>query len=373
MSPTGTQVQLSRGAPSTHDRASAPAGSGSAPAHRISAPGSSRRALGTHDPALAGCIAALVTEIQRWRATPQLRRTDFQRQKVRGELPATGFDGHYNEEDGELVFTHVRAPSQAQVREVSARVARRVHRLAIRHSIVDDTGEPLWGSDDLDTIRPEPWVFGWLTQDGDAIAALDRLGGGRESSAEVDGFSIHAGTVVESGDVDGRERLCRYVARPPLADAQLSMARDGRVALRLSRPKRNGATHAFMSPVQLLRRIATLMPRAGQNLIRYAGVLAANSSMRSRVVPTPTAAVRTSSTSTPAARAPRASDIDWARLLRRVYDIDALRCPCGGQMRIIALIEDPVVARGILKHLHLEADAGDPAPARGPPLWSDAP
>jgi hypothetical protein len=27
------------------------------------------------------------------------------------------------------------------------------------------------------------------------------------------------------------------------------------------------------------------------------------------------------------------SRIDWATLLRRVYDIDALACPCGGRLR----------------------------------------
>ena len=34
----------------------------------------------------------------------------------------------------------------------------------------------------------------------------------------------------------------------------------------------------------------------------------------------------------------------WARLLKRVFDIDLEHCPqCGGDLKIIAAIEDPAV------------------------------
>jgi hypothetical protein len=33
--------------------------------------------------------------------------------------------------------------------------------------------------------------------------------------------------------------------------------------------------------------------------------------------------------------------MSWARLLKRVCDIDVERCPCGGKLKIIAAIEDP--------------------------------
>ena len=68
----------------------------------------------------------------------------------------------------------------------------------------------------------------------------------------------------------------------------------------------------------------------------------------------------------------------WAELLQRVFEVDALQCPCcGGRMRILAAITDPDVARRILMCLWL--------PPRAPPLalavatqpavssWVDAP
>ena len=44
----------------------------------------------------------------------------------------------------------------------------------------------------------------------------------------------------------------------------------------------------------------------------------------------------------------------WAILLKKVWDIDALRCPkCGGRMKAISVIERPSVIRRILDHLEL--------------------
>jgi len=59
----------------------------------------------------------------------------------------------------------------------------------------------------------------------------------------------------------------------------------------------------------------------------------------------------------------RARRIAWAVLLKRVFEVDALRCPaCGGRMRLIAAITDPSVARQILECLALPPRAPSLAP-----------
>lgn len=61
--------------------------------------------------------------------------------------------------------------------------------------------------------------------------------------------------------------------------------------------------------------------------------------------------------------------ISWARLLRRVFNIDISVCSkCKGQIRIIAAIEDPKVIKKILDHMGLPSSAPRLQPARGPPL-----
>jgi hypothetical protein len=51
----------------------------------------------------------------------------------------------------------------------------------------------------------------------------------------------------------------------------------------------------------------------------------------------------------------------WAVLLKKVWDVDALKCPkCGGKMKVISFIEQPSVIRRILKHLDLWEDPRPP-------------
>ncbi len=61
----------------------------------------------------------------------------------------------------------------------------------------------------------------------------------------------------------------------------------------------------------------------------------------------------------------RSARMSWARLLKRVFDIDVEHCPhCGGNLKIIAAIEDPSVITKILDHLGLATRAPPRAPAR---------
>ena len=58
---------------------------------------------------------------------------------------------------------------------------------------------------------------------------------------------------------------------------------------------------------------------------------------------------------------PRAGS--WPDLLRHTFAVDVFACPrCGGRMRVIATIEDPVVIRKILTHLVLPTEPPTPRP-----------
>jgi hypothetical protein len=63
----------------------------------------------------------------------------------------------------------------------------------------------------------------------------------------------------------------------------------------------------------------------------------------------------------------------WARLIRKIYEVDPLVCPkCKGAMRIISSIEDPSVIRSILAHLGLWLTRARPPPkAHAPPGGHD--
>ena len=62
----------------------------------------------------------------------------------------------------------------------------------------------------------------------------------------------------------------------------------------------------------------------------------------------------------------RAVRLSWARLLKRVFELDLAHCPnCGGELKIIAaILEQPVIEK-ILTHLGLQVRAPPRASARG--------
>ena len=55
----------------------------------------------------------------------------------------------------------------------------------------------------------------------------------------------------------------------------------------------------------------------------------------------------------------------WARLIKKIYEVDPLIClKCGGQMRVIAFIEDYKVIRKILDYLGIYEFKGDRPPPK---------
>ena len=125
-----------------------------------------------------------------------------------------------------------------------------------------------------------------------------------------------------------------------------------------------------MTALEFMERLAALVPRPRLHLIRFHGVLAPNAAMRAAIVPGPAETPR-DDPDEHAHGAP--ARIGWARLLKRVFDLDLEHCPqCGGEFRIIAAIEEPAVIVRILTHLGLPARAPPRSPARPLALFQAA-
>jgi len=61
----------------------------------------------------------------------------------------------------------------------------------------------------------------------------------------------------------------------------------------------------------------------------------------------------------------KAANKSWARLIKKIYEVDPLTCPkCKGSMRIIAFIEDYKVIRKILDWLGIDEVRRDRPPPK---------
>jgi Putative transposase len=190
--------------------------------------------------------------------------------------------------------------------------------------------------------------------------------------ANEQGFSLHAAVRCHANERLKLERLCRYITRPALANDRIEINAKGQVELKLKTPWRDGTTHHVMSPLEFMQRLAALVPRPRLHLIRFHGVLAPNAKWRPKVVPQPqdsAKALPAAATTTGSQDPPehgRPMRLGWAKLLKRVFDLDLTRCPhCGGELRIVAAIQQRQAIEKILNHLGLDPQPPPRAPARG--------
>ena len=185
------------------------------------------------------------------------------------------------------------------------------------------------------------------------------------------GFSLDASVRIDGHDRAGLERLLRYCARPPFALERLEQLPDGQIVYRFPKPQPDATTQVRLTPLELIERLAALIPPPRQHRHRYHGVLAPNAPQRAQVIslarPPPPPLPNAAHPSHAPARLP--TRYLWAVLLAHIYEILPLRCTlCGGEMRIIAFITEAPAVNAILGHLGEPTSPPEVARARGPPL-----
>ena len=284
-------------------------------------------------------------------------------------------DGVYTtDETGNPKFHRVKAPTQKQMDTLLERMVQRVIRTLERDGwLVADEQQPwldLQDREPLDSLNAASIQYTialgpgkgnrTLTIHNPALVRPDHPA--KALTSNQNGFSLNAAVACQPHQRDKLERLCRYVTRPAICLERLTLRADGQVQYQLKHPFRDGTTHILFSPLDFIGKLVALVPKPRHNLVRYHGVLAANAKLRKYIVP---ASVRTKpatkrkadhkkdkpTTDTREQDTPIAP-LTWAQRLKRVFDIDITICPkCGGRLRIIADITDPVVINKILNHI----------------------
>jgi Putative transposase/Transposase zinc-binding domain len=179
--------------------------------------------------------------------------------------------------------------------------------------------------------------------------------------ARVNGFSLHANTEIPAHRRDQLEQLIRSTARGAVSLERLQEDTNGDLVYTFTHPWADGTTGIRLSPLELLEKLAALVPLPHVHLVRYGGCLAPHSHLRGAIRPTPRQQGldgEEAHTGTPY--------WPWARLLGRVFGLDMRTCPfCRrGSLHIIAVITQESVMTRILRHLQLASVPPPIAPAR---------
>lgn len=294
-------------------------------------------------------------------------------------------------------FVALSPPTNEEVSRVTAQVLRRLLRLLERRGLTPEAdptdADPLVADEPLLAEIYAASVRGRVATGSRAGQRVIRLGDRIDAEdveewvrgprcASIRGVSLHANVAIAARDRPRLERLCRYVARPPVATERLSKRADGRLLYQLKRRWRDGTTAVLFTPDELIEKLAALVPPPRIHTVRYHGVLGPRARKRRTIVPagcpvaphdahrpgrgeqpTKRSGDRSGERAREAAVAPgqqqaRPRRLSWAQLMRRVFAFDVLECArCGGRMRVIAAISTPEPVGAILECLGLSARA----------------
>ena len=293
-------------------------------------------------------------------------------------------DGVYRRQNGVPEFHGARTSAVEQLRALLSQIIKRVMKALTRHDgLIEEEGMTYLAEIEADAAlaplqsaactyrialgpRAGQKVLTLKTAQITSTQNPQQLPSHQKHCVNMHGFSLHAGVRCAMNQRKELEQLCRYITRPAIANERLTRNSAGQVVLTLKTPYRDGTTHIIMSPLEFMQRLAALVPRPRLNLIRFHGVLAPNAKLRAQIIPgghknksSPSDAIDDAPHSQASVR------ISWARLLKRVFDIDIEHCPhCGGTMKIIAAILESNVIAKILDYLGLPVRAPPRAPAQ---------
>jgi len=176
------------------------------------------------------------------------------------------------------------------------------------------------------------------------------------------GFNIFCGPRIYPRDEAAMESLARYIIRASFSQERMTYIQEEVKVVYQSKDRKD---HKLFDALEWLAAMCSHVPNKGEQMVRYYGHYSNVSRGRrkkenqDRVIPCILEADDNS----------KAYRKNWARLIRKIYEVDPLTCSkCQGQMRIISFIEDPEVIKKILKHLGLWLVKRKPQPrANAPP------
>jgi len=159
------------------------------------------------------------------------------------------------------------------------------------------------------------------------------------------GFGAYCGERINPIDSRSTENLARYIIRASFSQKRMKYLPDqGKVTYK----SKYGRQVKEFSCLEWMAALVCHIPDKGGQTVRYLGYY--SNVTRGRLKKEdgePEFHIIED-------ECPGGQNRSWARLIQKIYEVDPLVCSCcGGQMRIIAFIEDYKIVKKILDHLRI--------------------
>ena len=176
------------------------------------------------------------------------------------------------------------------------------------------------------------------------------------------GFSVDTSPTVWPQDTQGLERLCRYLLRCPVSLSRIHWTSGSKTLFYESKgahddPLLSHPKGESLDIFEFIARVLTQIPEPRKHGVHYFGAYASRTRVFREKRGLTLVSLGDSDNATSKAQpelSPKkraALRKSWARLIKRVYQVDPLKCDCGATLRVIGFITEHKVIRKILDHL----------------------
>lgn len=298
-------------------------------------------------------------------------------------LHIIALDGVYTRYGDLPRFRNLDPITDDEVAALVQAISTKVMEVCIRRGYLSKDGEhvahpeldPLFQNHDALAMATASSIHGRIAFGPNAGRTVRRIGGGFGYGEEiplakgkrcysVNGFSLHANTAVSTLARDQLYKLIEYIARGPLSNDRLEIQASGDVKLALKTPWASGVTHLLFTPEEFIERLVALIPPPRTHLVRWSGVFAPNSPYRKEITLHSEIKKGFQFEEKDATDDRSFRNYTWSKMLAKVFKIDVSKCDdCGGAMKKISAIIDPLQVRRYLQHVNIQYEP----PARAPP------
>jgi hypothetical protein len=178
-------------------------------------------------------------------------------------------------------------------------------------------------------------------------------------SWEHSGFNVFVGDLIDRADQKRLLFAARYLKKSPISNERLKIIESNReTIIEYASYKSNEKRVRTFTPLKFLAELQQHIPDSWEQTTRFLGAY----SSRSRGAAKEKHLLESSALNVlPLPEPLQKPSANWARLMKRVFELDPLLCPkCGGQMKIKAFITNPCEIDRITKNLAIPNQRAPP-------------
>lgn len=163
------------------------------------------------------------------------------------------------------------------------------------------------------------------------------------SSWAHSGFAIYCGDRIYPKEARSTENMARYIMRTSFSQERMKYYPD---EAKVTYQSKYGGEVKEFSSLEWMAALVSHVPDRGGQTVRYLGYYSnATRGRLKKEEDIPQFHIIED-------ESPRDLNRSWSRLIMKIYEVDPLICPrCGGDMRIVAFIEDYKIVKKILDYL----------------------